>query len=573
MGKSKYRYLIGTVVNGDWLVTGVDEWDKYICKCTHCGKTKKMRGGPLANGTARRCLCIEPPAIGFVDLTGRDFGQWHVEGYAGDGKWYCECSCGQARIIPGYTLKNGGTTSCGHKEDMIGQIFDDWEVIGEGKKQGYALCKCSCGAVKEVQKYSLRKGISKSCGHATTGLKDLTVMKINEWEVSRRLDSKGNYECKCSCVEIRTVTGYALRNGSSKSCGHKANEFRKETCKIMYGVPVASQRTGKITLEQIDSTSTLEKVIAIIDNIEKEKDGRKPTIFDFCKVTGMDRGSAHYFLEKRGLLDRFSINSNASHYEDELNELFPGAEKRVRILDGAEIDIYFPNYSFGIEFNGNHWHNSSKRKKNYHKEKSLKAFKKGIDIFHVFEYEWNDPYKHDKLVQEISRKIHLKPMKTVNIDGCIIRMIGGDESDAFFRQYSLKDDTKNTLGIAVYSEGECIAVLGFKYVNDLGYQWEMTGIAYADGYDVDDLKPAFDVFIQEKNPDNIVIYCDFSKDTGRAYEKLGFKRCAISEPNFVKYDEYLQDVTSLKVTDKNDLESKGCLLIYDCGTLRLALYK
>lgn len=282
MGKSKYRYLIGTVVNGDWLVTGVDEWDKYICKCTHCGKTKKMRGGPLANGTARRCLCIEPPAIGFVDLTGRDFGQWHVEGYAGDGKWYCECSCGQARIIPGYTLKNGGTTSCGHKEDMIGQIFDDWEVIGEGKKQGYALCKCSCGAVKEVQKYSLRKGISKSCGHATTG---------------------------------------------------------------------------------------------------------------------------------------------------------------------------------------------------------------------------------------------------------------------------------------------------FKYVNDLGYQWEMTGIAYADGYDVDDLKPAFDVFIQEKNPDNIVIYCDFSKDTGRAYEKLGFKRCAISEPNFVKYDEYLQDVTSLKVTDKNDLESKGCLLIYDCGTLRLALYK
>ena len=54
------------------------------------------------------------------------------------------------------------------------------------------------------------------------------------------------------------------------------------------------------------------------------------------------------------------------------------------ILDGKEIDIYFPDYKFGIEYNGKHWHNEEDDA-----AKRRMCEERGIYLITVDDYEFN----------------------------------------------------------------------------------------------------------------------------------------------------------------------------------------
>lgn len=52
-----------------------------------------------------------------IDLTGQQFGRWHVikraRDYGGHVYWWCECACGTVRSVQSQDLRSGGTQSCG----------------------------------------------------------------------------------------------------------------------------------------------------------------------------------------------------------------------------------------------------------------------------------------------------------------------------------------------------------------------------------------------------------------------------------------------------------------------------
>lgn len=57
-----------------------------------------------------------------------------------------------------------------------GQRYGEWTVqsyvpgrsLSDGTRvKGVCMCRCTCGAVLDVEPYSLTSGRSKSCGHAT----------------------------------------------------------------------------------------------------------------------------------------------------------------------------------------------------------------------------------------------------------------------------------------------------------------------------------------------------------------------------------------------------------------------
>lgn len=54
------------------------------------------------------------------------------------------------------------------RKDLTGERFGRWTVIAYGhtseKRVAYWLCRCDCGAVREVRTSSLTSGRSKSCG-------------------------------------------------------------------------------------------------------------------------------------------------------------------------------------------------------------------------------------------------------------------------------------------------------------------------------------------------------------------------------------------------------------------------
>lgn len=84
-----------------------------------------------------------------------------------------------------------------------------------------------------------------------------------------------------------------------------------------------------------------------------------------------------------------------SKYETEISEFISTfySEEPIRnnrsILNGKELDLYYPEKKIAIEFNGNYWHQESRSGKEYHLNKYLKCVNSGIVLVSIFEYEWN----------------------------------------------------------------------------------------------------------------------------------------------------------------------------------------
>lgn len=116
-----------------------------------------------------------------LDLTGKTFGDLLIlscdEELTSKKKqsyWICQCKCGKIKSIAGYSLKAGLTKSCGcrrsNKNDLIGQRFGYLQVIEEDKEltqekhRTYFKCLCDCGKEKSIRSDGLLSGETISCG-------------------------------------------------------------------------------------------------------------------------------------------------------------------------------------------------------------------------------------------------------------------------------------------------------------------------------------------------------------------------------------------------------------------------
>lgn len=187
------------------------------------------------------------------DLTGQTFGQLTVIKDSGQRKnrqvvWECQCSCGKIAYIVGASLRNGHTTSCGHKayesknaDDLIGQVFGQLKVIEKiGKNNSRQIiwnCQCSCGNFRQALGYELKNGKVTACFNCTKNnlkYKISTYEKIKEHKFGlltplqplNERDNAGHiiWNCKCDCGNYIKVSSNHLLTNNTNSCGclHKS---------------------------------------------------------------------------------------------------------------------------------------------------------------------------------------------------------------------------------------------------------------------------------------------------------------------------------------------------------------
>ena len=135
-----------------------------------------------------------------IDLTGQDFGYWHVIKRAPNGpgsksKWLCKCTaCGKEKIVDGYLLRKGRSTNCG------------------------------CIRIEKMRQATIKQEEGKTYGF-------LYVNRMATEEEKPRQDRAGIYwNCTCKkCGKKNVIVlGKYLRNGTTKSCGclNSFNESR-----------------------------------------------------------------------------------------------------------------------------------------------------------------------------------------------------------------------------------------------------------------------------------------------------------------------------------------------------------
>lgn len=577
---------------------------KYKCECLQCGYEREIDGYFLLNNTIPKC---EHEKTKITDLTGVKFGDWKVisevkresmktaDGKKVKRKWLCECKCGNTKEVLQYSLTNGKSTGCGHDTnkqfiDLTGKTFGDWKVLEYNKQTLRWICQCSCDKIAELTGYQLRNGLSSSCGHSTTGFKDITKMMFGEWEVIRKSPIQMEngvtfWECKCSCGTIRDISSYVLRNGVSKSCGCKSNELREETCISKYGVKHPSQVDTKRTKEQLEMIDTKDKLISVIKNNFKDK----PSIYELSLILGISRGSTKVAILKYGLEDYvvFGIRQS-SGYEKAIDALFPCTNKSDKtVLNGKELDLYYPEHKFAIEFNGNYWHSELKKDKTYHQEKTLSAYKKGIQVFHIFEYEWNNNDTKEKIINLIRNKLYGDRLQIIQARKCEILEIKNNEANEFIEKYHLQGKATASISIGIFYENELIGVTTFgKPRFDKEYEYELVRLAWKTNVAVTGgAERLFSYFIKRYTPISIISYCDISKFSGNVYTKLGFRVNKITEPNYKWVDVETNEVLPRYKTTKQRLidaglgtpeeteveimHKLGYLRVFDSGNLKL----
>lgn len=116
------------------------------------------------------------------------------------------------------------------------------------------------------------------------------------------------------------------------------------------------------------------------------------------------------FILKSGKLKRYSaplcsscVNKQVtSSYEQEIADYISTFYKgecirnNRSILNGKELDLYYPEKKIAIEFNGNYWHDENHKPRDYHYNKFKDCLNSCITLVSIFENEW-------KL-----KKIHIK---------------------------------------------------------------------------------------------------------------------------------------------------------------------
>lgn len=107
----------------------------------------------------------------------------YKRGYSGV-FYNCTCDCGNETVVKISALKTGHIKSCGCSkfnnplviDDLTGKTFGRLTVIKRDLKKDlmekskskrrsvFWVCRCTCGNITTARSYSLKKGITKSCG-------------------------------------------------------------------------------------------------------------------------------------------------------------------------------------------------------------------------------------------------------------------------------------------------------------------------------------------------------------------------------------------------------------------------
>lgn len=155
------------------------------------------------------------------DITGKRFGKWTVLALSSKNKngvllWECRCDCGTVRAVPGTSLKNRHSKSCGcstrgPRHSLVGHRYDNLTVVSQTalkNKSGSYLwqCRCDCGKTTLVSAHNLKH--TKSCGCMTGKgrLRELgsiiNGLEILEYTV---LNSGNNNKALCRCTYCGAV--------------------------------------------------------------------------------------------------------------------------------------------------------------------------------------------------------------------------------------------------------------------------------------------------------------------------------------------------------------------------------
>lgn len=258
-----------------------------------------------------------------------------------------------------------------------------------------------------------------------------------------------------------------------------------------------------------------------------------------------------------------------------------------KILEGKEIDIYFPDFKLGIELNGIIWHSTKYGKDtNYHLSKTLLAATKDVTLIHIFEDEFinNKPL----ILSFIENKLNLNTNK-VYARKCKIKVLTNKECKQFLFDYHLKGHVNASICLGLFYMEELVSVMTFSGLrSNLGSKsvegnFELLRLCSKSGVNVvGGASKLFKFFEVNYKPKRVITYADLRYSNGEVYKNLGFHKISTSTPNYFyvknggkrfnrfkfRKSELVKEGFSIELSESKIMEERGYYRIYDCGNIK-----
>lgn len=139
--------------------------------------------------------------------------------------------------------------------DLTGLNFGEWTVLERDNDKKYSSpywkCKCSCGNIKSIRGSALKAGLSKSCG-CKKNRKDIKGQKFDHLIALEPTEQKSYgsivWKCQCDCGNITYKSVQKLNEKKNLSCGCVSSCLKKES--------LIGQQFGKLTVISLDKEKT-----------------------------------------------------------------------------------------------------------------------------------------------------------------------------------------------------------------------------------------------------------------------------------------------------------------------------
>lgn len=370
---------------------------------------------------------------------------------------------------------------------------------------------------------------------------------------------------------------------------HNFNNYDKykETCNIKYGVENYS-KSKKFKEEILNSFKEKHSNINIL-NINKDivsvlcdNCGK---IVDLTKQLLYERNKRDYVIcticNPIGQFSRSGHENEICLFLDEKNINYE-TNKKI-LFKKSEIDIFLPEYSIGIEFNGLYWHNELFKDKNYHLEKTKQSNKLGIELIHIFEDEWL--YKKDIVKSIINNKIGFFNRK-IYARKCVIREVESTTSRMFLDNNHIQGNVYSKVRLGLFYDDELVSLMTFSrgriIMGGKKTEWELNRFCNLLNTNViGGASKLLQFFIKKYTPNKIVSYSDIRLFNGNMYEKLGFSKVSQSKPNYwyvlndlrkhrfnYRKSILVKEGYDKKLTEQEIMFDRKIYRIYDCGNIR-----
>lgn len=332
-------------------------------------------------------------------------------------------------------------------------------------------------------------------------------------------------------------------------------------------------------------------------NIKVLKEGSFEVYCEICNKHYNITSSLLYLRTKRYNINPcLNCNPLQSYKYSGENELISFLEyhnikierKNRKILNGKELDIFLPELSIAIEFNGLYWHSELFKEKDYHFNKKEKCEELGINLIFIWEDDWL--YKKEIILSRLKSILNLN--EKIFARKCLIKELDNEEYINFLKNNHIQGQIYAKYKIGLYHNNKLKAVMSFgKLRKSLGFNykencWELYRYcSLLETNIIGGFSKLLSYFEKTIKPNLLITYAnrDWTSIKSNVYHKNNFIFNSKTPINYFyfkndkKNHRFNFNKTKLikqgydkNKTEKQIMMENGYLRIYGCGNLKFS---